>query len=127
MQEFLSALADGAEGKPNHHLRTVLTLSQGGGDQFNFYSIISATLLGISSHTGDSKFIIFHNFTSSKLKGKNNIACEFNCQPCKLSCVSSYVPSVPQVTNGSKVSPGQMFLVPLSEHQSISCEESKHP
>lgn len=97
------------------------------GDQFNFCNIISATLLGISSHSGDSKFIIIHTFTSSKLKGKHNIACEFNCEPCKLSCVSRSVLSIPQVINGTKVSPSQMCLVPLSECQSISCEESKCP
>lgn len=39
----------------------------------------------------------------------------FNCQPCKLSYVSSWVPSVPHITNRTKVSPGQMCLVPLGE------------
>lgn len=49
----------------------------------------------------------------------------FNCQPCKLSYVSNWVPSVPHVTNRTKVSPGQMCLLPLGEFPKCQLQGKK--
>lgn len=49
----------------------------------------------------------------------------FNCQSCKLSYMSSWVPSVPHVTNRTKVSPGQMCLVPLGEFPKCQLQGKK--
>lgn len=49
----------------------------------------------------------------------------FNCQSCKLSYVSGWVPSVPHVTNRTEVSPGQMCLVPLGEFPKCQLQGKK--